>query len=34
MLDVPVVVIYYFLQHWKGGDSKSMSSYHSEVTEA
>ena len=28
------LVIYYARQHWKGGDSKYMSSYHSEVAAA
>ena len=32
--DDAAVVIYYARQHWKGGDSKYMSSYHSEVAAA
>lgn len=32
--DDAVLVIYYARQHWKGGDSKYMSSYHSEVAAA
>ena len=28
------LVIYYARQHWKGGDSKYMNSYHSEVAAA
>ena len=32
--DDAALVIYYARQHWKGGDSKYMSSYHSEVAAA
>ena len=34
MLDAQVIVIYYALQHWEGGDPKIMSSNHSEVAES
>ena len=33
-VDAPSVVIYYSLNTEEGGDSKYMSSYHSEVAEA